>query len=272
MECPNCNRTYDDEFKFCPYCGEKKPELKICPKCKFKSIEYSYCPHCGKNLIPIQYFKNNKPKKKNNLKNNIQKSSTKSYKIKLYDYLNSLDNVKNRIVIERRIEAGEITTKEEIDAIRMPKPIRKYGKMSVEEILEQKNKKVKHDLINFVSNLIMDNNILKEKIIKKIQEGEITTHDEINSIIENERKELIKYVNAKNIEGNVNAKYIEGIKIVIIKKIKRGELNTRNQIDNKIKNIKLDKEYIRYVATHGDSVYHKGGGSSNYYPHAKWGW
>lgn len=23
MECPNCNKTYDDNFKFCPYCGEE---------------------------------------------------------------------------------------------------------------------------------------------------------------------------------------------------------------------------------------------------------
>ena len=52
MECPNCNKTYDDEFKFCPYCGEKKPEPKICPNCKLEpSIEFSFCPECGTELI-----------------------------------------------------------------------------------------------------------------------------------------------------------------------------------------------------------------------------
>ncbi len=51
MECPNCNKTYDDEFKFCPYCGEKKPEGKICLGCKYESYEYDFCPKCGRQLI-----------------------------------------------------------------------------------------------------------------------------------------------------------------------------------------------------------------------------
>ena len=25
MECPNCKKTYDDEFNFCPWCGSEKP-------------------------------------------------------------------------------------------------------------------------------------------------------------------------------------------------------------------------------------------------------
>ena len=51
MECPNCNKTYDDEFRFCPYCGEKKPEGKICPGCKYESYEFDFCPKCGRQLI-----------------------------------------------------------------------------------------------------------------------------------------------------------------------------------------------------------------------------
>lgn len=321
MECPNCNKTYDDDFKFCPYCGEEKPETLTCPKCQFKSAEFKFCPHCGEELIKdniateipntnllIDYLKENfnedsqgyfnvlekikygeiyeiyqiddemynaylrkKYEKKTTTKQNQneieQNRRKKKHKIKieLYDYLNSLDNVKNRTIIERRIGAGQITTKEEIDAIRIPKPRRKYGIISVEEILEQKDKEMKQDLTNFVNNLNMDNIILKEEILKQIQEGKITTQDEINSILENERKELIKYVYEKSIED-------KAINIVIIEKIKRGELRTKNQIDNKIKNIKGDQEYMRYVASHAHSVYHKGGGSSNYHPHAKWGW
>ena len=51
MECPNCNKTYDDDFKFCPHCGTKKPEGKICPGCKYESYEFDFCPKCGRQLI-----------------------------------------------------------------------------------------------------------------------------------------------------------------------------------------------------------------------------
>ena len=52
MECPNCNKNYDDEFRFCPFCGEAQPEPKICPKCEFETYdEYIFCPRCGTELI-----------------------------------------------------------------------------------------------------------------------------------------------------------------------------------------------------------------------------
>ena len=52
MECRRCNRTYDDDFKFCPYCGEEKPEPKICPICGFEpTVEFIFCPECGASLI-----------------------------------------------------------------------------------------------------------------------------------------------------------------------------------------------------------------------------
>lgn len=57
MECPNCNKTYDDDFKFCPYCGEKKPEPKICPNCELRpKLEFNFCPECGTELIKKTYF------------------------------------------------------------------------------------------------------------------------------------------------------------------------------------------------------------------------
>ena len=27
MECPNCKKTYDEKFNFCPWCGSEKPEI-----------------------------------------------------------------------------------------------------------------------------------------------------------------------------------------------------------------------------------------------------
>lgn len=52
MECPNCNKIYDDDFKFCPYCGEKKPDPKICPVCEIEhDIKFNFCTECGEELI-----------------------------------------------------------------------------------------------------------------------------------------------------------------------------------------------------------------------------
>ena len=33
VDCPNCNKYYNDDFDFCPYCGTKKPFPKVCPEC-----------------------------------------------------------------------------------------------------------------------------------------------------------------------------------------------------------------------------------------------
>lgn len=52
MKCPKCNKNIDDDFKFCPYCGEKKPSPKICPNCELEhNAKFSFCPECGTQLI-----------------------------------------------------------------------------------------------------------------------------------------------------------------------------------------------------------------------------
>ena len=51
MNCPNCNKYYNDDFDFCPHCGTKKPEPLTCPNCGFRSNEYSFCPKCGEKLL-----------------------------------------------------------------------------------------------------------------------------------------------------------------------------------------------------------------------------
>ena len=57
VECPNCNRNYGDDFKFCPYCGEEKPKPKICPKCELEpNSQFSFCPECGTELIEITEY------------------------------------------------------------------------------------------------------------------------------------------------------------------------------------------------------------------------
>lgn len=50
LKCPSCNKTYDDDFDFCPYCG-KASDNKKCPTCGFKSNEFNFCPKCGIELL-----------------------------------------------------------------------------------------------------------------------------------------------------------------------------------------------------------------------------
>ncbi len=161
VNCPSCNRFYNDDFAYCPFCGTKKPEGKICPKCKFKSIEYSYCPHCGKKLIPIHLI------------NKVNFDSATN-KLELYDYLRNLDNVKNRILIERKIRSGEITKIEEIDEIRIPKKFEKRN--------TSKNKPLtkKQELLLYLDKTNRGPNI-KIKIREKILNGQITEKSQIDS-------------------------------------------------------------------------------------------
>lgn len=52
IECPNCNNYFREDYNFCPYCGDKKPDPKICPKYQFETYdEYIFCPICGTELM-----------------------------------------------------------------------------------------------------------------------------------------------------------------------------------------------------------------------------
>ena len=55
MICRNCNKDYDDEYMFCPFCGTEK-EWFWCPKCSFSDPTYSFCPRCGEKLIRYEDY------------------------------------------------------------------------------------------------------------------------------------------------------------------------------------------------------------------------
>lgn len=54
--CNNCNKSFDDEFSFCPYCAS---ELSSgCPNCgKEISADFAFCPYCATPISgePIEY-------------------------------------------------------------------------------------------------------------------------------------------------------------------------------------------------------------------------
>lgn len=54
VHCPNCKRFFDDNFKFCPYCGKESLKPKICKECGFKSYEFNFCPNCGNKLTSLK--------------------------------------------------------------------------------------------------------------------------------------------------------------------------------------------------------------------------
>ena len=62
MICPKCNSHYNNNFKFCPYCGNelitKKNNVRkmICPNCNRNyNNDYNFCPYCSEELIQIEY-------------------------------------------------------------------------------------------------------------------------------------------------------------------------------------------------------------------------
>ena len=49
--CANCNKTFEDDVKFCPDCGSKLLSKDVCPKCGASISENEkFCPQCGHKL------------------------------------------------------------------------------------------------------------------------------------------------------------------------------------------------------------------------------
>ncbi|MDD4170143.1 MAG: zinc-ribbon domain-containing protein, partial [Desulfotomaculaceae bacterium] len=56
MQCPNCQKALQEDFKFCPYCGTEMVKNFACHTCH-KQVEPAWvsCPHCGSDLKrPVQ--------------------------------------------------------------------------------------------------------------------------------------------------------------------------------------------------------------------------
>jgi len=51
MQCPNCQKNLQGDFKFCPYCGVEVIDNTTCRNCH-KEVDPTWvsCPYCGSDL------------------------------------------------------------------------------------------------------------------------------------------------------------------------------------------------------------------------------
>lgn len=108
MECPKCQKEYDDEFFYCPYCGTKTPQPKICGNCGLETRpEFSFCPLCGSKLEGNIYDEFEKLKNKlEEVKIYLNKDpSNRELWVLAADLLVELNNPKEAIICyERALE------------------------------------------------------------------------------------------------------------------------------------------------------------------------
>ena len=65
--CSNCNKEFDDEFNFCPFCGSQYEKIE-CPNChKLLNKASHFCGYCGHELSIKE-----SDIKENNAKPNLQ--------------------------------------------------------------------------------------------------------------------------------------------------------------------------------------------------------
>lgn len=56
MQCSNCQKALQGDFKFCPYCGVEVINNNTCRNCR-KEVDPAWvsCPYCGSDLkAPVQ--------------------------------------------------------------------------------------------------------------------------------------------------------------------------------------------------------------------------
>lgn len=49
-KCPNCEKAFSEDLKFCTECGGKLKYVKYCEKCREKVLT-KFCPKCGEQII-----------------------------------------------------------------------------------------------------------------------------------------------------------------------------------------------------------------------------
>ena len=173
MECPNCNKIYDDDFDFCPYCGVKKPRFNTCPNCIIEvSPAYKFCPYCGGKLLT---YEEGKEKLITAFKEKYQSPNTIQYLIE-------------------KIEEGMIKYMYQVEDQTLLYGFEPKDKSDFIDIIisyRHIDQKVKNDLINEVNqNKITDLDTLEER--KKIRQEQYNREKQKEKEKE-KTKEMRKY-------------------------------------------------------------------------------
>ena len=107
--CKSCDKTYFDEYEFCPKCGGSLiDDTRLrCPKCKkVLDDEFMFCPYCGSELGNNEEL------------SGLSLSDISSFKLlcnRLYECLNTLSS-REKEVMEVRfgLKDGRVRTLEEV--------------------------------------------------------------------------------------------------------------------------------------------------------------
>ena len=186
VECPNCNRNYDDEFKFCPYCGEKKQGPRLCPNCEYKAYdeEFLFCPECGERLIS-----------KKEHEENLEKFRIEEIR----------DEIELREKIERKKENESKHTKKKSLTIEYLKSLDEKIESLEKLYFDTKDEK----LVKEISNTMIE----KEKFLRN--GGIFSNKSQIDSI--KKKTEMISIVNSSDIDPSAKRKLFNKINKCIIK-------------------------------------------------------
>lgn len=253
VDCPNCNKFYNDDFDFCPYCGTKKPAPKICPKCEISTYEsYMFCPKCGTELI-----------------SKIEFNSEINYIINLIyneDFDNAISKCTQLNIVKDYDGPTIHSLLKEID------DSKKRGKK------RKKEEKTKAEFEKIVEDTDLDTTS-KSELITKINNNEIITENTLKVEISREKRksELRKMVNDAELDHYSKNKFINKInynhitdkfvlsneisksekemkKSKLIKIVKNADLTTSSKSEL-IK--KINKNFIIYESTLEEEINQK---------------
>lgn len=200
MECPNCNRTYDEDFKFCPFCGEEKPEPLTCPDCGYESREYSFCPNCGKKLLNKTKLNENKIRREEELKKE-KELEEKNKKNEIYQLIKEIENNRNLVFMEsRRSWSGDeiyffISNYNNFQTCKIYEYVMSYGKLMISHEYYLKDNISEAWIDDEIrSNIYVDYDSIKERVYSDIDSRRLRNDDsyldELDEMIEEEAREL----------------------------------------------------------------------------------
>ena len=245
MICPNCNRTYDDDFNFCPYCKTKKPSPKICPNCEFKTYDdFIFCPICSEDLISEREYqerleKTKTEERRNQLRKIVENADlTFSSKQKIYDKINRYeitDVIELENIIKKEIEKERVVKKGELRKSELKKCV---GYSNLSSHSKQKiYDKIKSSEITNVHELkkyLQKNNFYNTEICFIIEQG--TLHGDFTTLINKDQIRGIKEIMSKEellstLESfRGKGTYVPSVFSRLTKLIKEGTITTYDRL------------------------------------------